>query len=467
MRPAARGVLICVAILLTAALLTLALRLKGQPIEEGRCRLVTRKTNRDLLGLAYQTLQPQASRPEAIVDLPAGFAKPTYYLIKSGDRQIAAALDLSKGLRLCVDTDGDASLARERCFAAKCISNSKEGGIWRFGPVELNRPTGQGQASYELYAYCYSPDTPGQIVLCPASCKTGALRLQGRVYQVAVTDGDYDGRFSTAVRLPLGEDWRMPGCDVLGIDFNHDGGFSLSPYLKPEVWPLGRMVLVGGSYYAIDMPADGSSLALSKVEPQLGTLILEPNDITASLRLWSDAADQNLPDDYEWQLPAGRYKAIYATLRKTDPAGDVWTFNGDTRVDSAQGYVRLGPLDSFEIRPGESTTLRLGPPFAIKTRVEKTGSGPVRIEAILTDSGGAEYRMDFRRNGEPPAERPFKIVDEKGTVLVEDAFKCRGDNIYPYSWQVPEGFKGKVQVRVDLDLRPLEVRQDETWHPID
>jgi hypothetical protein len=32
---------------------------------------------------------------------------------------------------------------------------------------------------------------------------------------------------------------------------------------------------------------------------------------------------------------------------------------------------------------------------------------------------------------------------------------------------VPEDFKGKFQVQVDIDLGPFEAKQDETWHVIE
>jgi hypothetical protein len=421
MRPLAKGVLVVATAVLATA--SLAVVLKAKRIEEGRCRLVAQKMDKDPWGLAYQVLQPQVSRPEGIADLPASFGRPTYYLIKSGDRQVAAVLDFSKGLRLCVDADGDGRLAQERCLSAKRVSLAKEGGVWRFGPVCLVAAAGQDKASRSFYAWCYSPHTAGPMILCPATYKTGTLSLAGRPYQVAIVDGDYDGRFSTTLKLPLGESWRMPGCDLFGIDLNHGGTFNFSLCEHSEVSPLGKMVLVRGSYYTIDVAVDGTGLTLSKTEPEFGTLVVEPNDTTAFLRLWSDAADQNLPDDHQWQLPAGKYKAINAIFRKTDSAGDIWTFSGKSLASSAQGYVHLGPLDAFEIRPGQTTTLKVGPPFVVKALVQKALSGVVLIDAALTDSAGVEYYMDVRRNNERPAERAFKIVDEKGTVLAAGTFK--------------------------------------------
>jgi hypothetical protein len=31
---------------------------------------------------------------------------------------------------------------------------------------------------------------------------------------------------------------------------------------------------------------------------------------------------------------------------------------------------------------------------------------------------------------------------------------------------VPDGFKGKVQVKIDANLGPFEVKQEEVWHLI-
>jgi hypothetical protein len=36
-----------------------------------------------------------------------------------------------------------------------------------------------------------------------------------------------------------------------------------------------------------------------------------------------------------------------------------------------------------------------------------------------------------------------------------------------YSWRVPDGFRGKVQVKVTLDLGPYEWKQEEAWTSIE
>jgi len=36
-----------------------------------------------------------------------------------------------------------------------------------------------------------------------------------------------------------------------------------------------------------------------------------------------------------------------------------------------------------------------------------------------------------------------------------------------YSWRVPENFRGKYQVQIELDLGPIETELDKTWYVID
>jgi hypothetical protein len=400
---------------------TLWLLLGREPIEEGRCRLVHKKADpsSQLMGIAFQMLQPQTAQPESVRDLPAAFDRPCYYEIKSGDRRIPLAVNLSAKPSLCVDTDGDGGLAQERCFTATCMRETKVSSrSWRFGPISLASQDNSGKTDSRFYVNCYRPDAPASLTTFPAFFRTGKLRLGGRTYRVAVVDGDCDGRFRSILSLPLAQARRLPGSDVFAIDLNRNGKFEISLYARSEVMPLGQLVQVGDDYYAIDITSDGTSLALSKTEPRCGTLILEPNDTTVEVRLWSDAADQHLPRGRQWQLPAGKYMGIYAAFEKKDASGDVWSFSSGL----SSAFSRLGPLDFFVVRPGETTRLRVGPPFVVTAEVRQVG-GTVSISPVILGCGGERYQADFRRNWRRAPERLFKIVDEKGTVLVADKFQ--------------------------------------------
>jgi hypothetical protein len=397
------------------------LLLGREPIEEGRCWLARRKADPDsqLMALAFQFMQPLEGRPDGIQDLPAGFERSGYYHLRSGDRLIPMVVDSSGSLRLCLDTDGDGILSEERCFTAEIVKRTKiSSSSQRFGPISLASLDRAGPSDASFYVNCYRTDKPGLLTAYAAFFRTGKLRLAGRMYRVAVVDGDYDGRFHSILSLPLDRQWRMPASDVFAIDLNHNGKFEISLFDRSEVVPLGKLAKVA-DYYAVDIAPDGMSLTLSKTEPQFGTLAVEPNDATVELRLWSDAADQHLLLSREQQLPAGRYKAIYAALRKADASGEVWTFSSST----SSAFTRLGPLEFFTIRPGETTSIKIGPPFVVKADVQTFSSGRVSISPIIVGCAGEEYAAVISPRRGRPAPIAFKIVDEKGAVLIADDFE--------------------------------------------
>jgi hypothetical protein len=401
---------------------TLWLLLGRESIEEGRCRLVRKKADpsSQLMGLAWQFLQPLNGKPESLQSPPAGFDRPCYYQIRSGDRLIPAVVDLTESPNLCLDTNGDGVLAQEMCFTARHIRETKtSSSSWRFGPISLSCPDSPGNVESRFYAYGYRTDTPGPLSILPVFYRTGKLRLEGRTYRVALADGDCDGRFNSLLALPLERPWRLPACDVFAIDLNHNGAFEISVSARSEVMPLGQLVQIGSDYYAIGVASDGRGLTLSKTEPQLGTLVLESGDAAVELKLWSDAADQYLAPGHQWQLPAGKYMAIDAALEQRDASGYLRTLP----CSSSSAMVHLGPLNFFVIKPGETTSVRIGSPFTVKADVQQAGQGEVTINALLVGCAGEEYQVGWRQGGAALPSPAFKIVDEKGTVLAAGKFE--------------------------------------------
>ena len=395
-----------------------------QPVEEGRCRLVRKRADPSspLVWLALQSLQPQTAKPSGVQDLPAGFDRPCYYLMKTGGKQVLLALNLSKEPRLCVDVRGDGVLSQEPCFSGSLVHEIDASfTVWRFGPIALAPGADSHEAAGAFYASCGGMGEPVPLTIRPAFLGTGKLKLDGRTYRAAVIDGDCDGQFGSILSLPLDEQWWLPQSDVFAIDLNHNGRFERSASLSvpSEVMPLGRLVRVADTYYALDIALDGTSLTLSKTQPHFGTLVVEPNDMTVKLRLWSDAADQCL-HGRQWQLPAGKYQGTHAAFEKKDVAGNVWSFSCDLNSGSAD--YPLGPLKSFVIEPGQTTRLRLGPPLVVLAQVQNVGR-EVLLQPVLIGCGGERYQVGFQRNGQRVAEPAFRIVDEQGTVLVADKFR--------------------------------------------
>ncbi len=422
-----------------------------EPIGEGRCRLVRRKVDPDspLMWLVQRFVTPLGNKPDGVQDLPAGFEQPRYYAIQSGDATVLAVADFSQKLvRLCVDTDGDGVLSEERCFTAQVNKGSPVSGRGqRLGPISLVSRDSAGRVNDGFDVGCFRQDARGLLMPSAAFYRTGKVRLAGQMYQVAVVDGDCDGLFKSVLPLPLADHslWTRPRCDVFAIDLNRDGKFDLSVREKSEVCPLGKLAKVGDTYYAIDIAPDGSSLALSRTEPQFGTLVLDANDVAAELKLWSDAADQYLPANREWQLPPGRYTATNAVLTVKDASGDIWTFSSFTPVFAAEC---MGPLDFFTIEPGKTTSVRIGPPFAVTTKIKTwPGSDQVEISPVVVGCAGEEYSAALQRNGGQPLAPVVTILDEKGTALVSGQCGYTGSGRCGYSWRVPEGFRASSKYK--------------------
>ena len=389
-----------------------------EPIEEGRCTLKHGSINHNsqlmVATLAWQLMEPEPSRPDGFPDPPAGFEQPWFYEMKTGDGTVPVLLDLSAEPRLCLDANRDGSLVDERQYSVRKL---KAGGRDRegFGPIHMS-PAGQANRRDLLfYAFLYSRDGARPMWLVPASYRHGKLRLDGAVYQVAVVDGNYNGRFDSTVSLPWANLRRPAGWDALAIDRDGDGQFSCSFSNASDVMPLSALVRVAEKYYAVNLAADGSTLELTPAQPVLGRLALDPADATFTVRLWSDAADQYLARPArQWDLPAGRYQGLAATLYLLDADGNNWTFSTAEQV---------GPLHTFEIASSQTTQMQLGPPFVVATEATPVEKDRVYIALTISGCGNEQYQGRIQRSGQAIPRPTFKIVSEDGTVLTEDRFE--------------------------------------------
>jgi len=410
-----RWTILLAAVLLGAGLLWLVLG--RESIQEGRCRLwLTQNADLDpITHLVSQTLSPLPNQPADIKDVPPEIGRPSYYYLAVGERQVPLAVDFSGNLKMCLDADADGLLSDERCYPAHLVQGLEERVTFRnkFGPLSLAIGDGDQQGIVHLSILSYRRDKPGPLWVYPSHYRSGRLRLSGKIYAVALIDGDYDGFYKTPLSLPFDPSLQTR-CDVLAIDLNGDDKFDgFGP--GGEVSPLTTMVAVNGRYYATHVADNGETLELATVEPPEGHLAMDSPNTSLDLRLWSDAANQVLsPRTNEWSLPVGRYQTVSAVLHLYDPNGNDWTFPMGPD---------FGVLQSFEIQPDHVKQLRAGPPFVLRTHVEKGQEGTLIIGPALVGCAGEEYRFDFGRNGRRPPERTFKIVDEKGTVLVADKFQ--------------------------------------------
>jgi hypothetical protein len=364
--------------------------------------------------LGVQRQDTTTVKPEGMREMPRDAPRePVYFAVRVGDRKIQGTTYRSTRPRgdvlLILDTNGDGRWSDERVYVGRRLTIFQVTATYEFGPVYLKH--GRYESGGDVfYAHC----SDGKwLTFWPAFYRDGKVTLEGKTYRITLVDIDFDGRFNESFVPPaLGS--REPGCDVLSLD---PGGYVTLPSggRRPlrEIVPLSRQVCVDGHYYGIEVPEDGSWIEFRQVEPAFGTLDLGGKQV--ELELWSDAGRQQLSGSEKlWRLPAGRYGAVSLKLTETD-AADNWLFE--------MAGAQAGHLQDFEIKPGQTTAFKIGPPFEIRASLRRRGQEPlVDVGFALQGQGDELYASAPQKNGKTPPEPSFKILNTAGQVVLSGQF---------------------------------------------
>lgn len=111
-------------------------------------------------------------------------------------------------------------------------------------------------------------------------------------------------------------------------------------------------------------------------------------------------------------MPARAYRPRQLAIA-TQAAGDTW------KLTSSGPW---GGLASIRVAPGRTTSLQVGPPLQILPKVS-AGSGRAYVELQIFGCAGERYSNVIEKNGARILAPRLKIVDEEGTVLVDDRFQ--------------------------------------------
>jgi hypothetical protein len=92
--------------------------------------------------------------------------------------------------------------------------------------------------------------------------------------------------------------------------------------------------------------------------------------------------------------------------------GDTW------RLESRGPW---GELSRILVKNNDTTVLKLGPPFRIKPRIQRTGSR-VSMDFAITGQAGEHYGNVIMLNNKRAPAPKVKIIDEAGSVLASGKF---------------------------------------------
>ena len=367
--------------------------------------------------LAMQRQDTTTFRPPELREQPADAPKePVYFVVRVGERDVHGityrSISPSRLVKLYLDTDGDGLFSDEKEYVGTWLSIFRLTMTYRFGPVST-RQGDSGTKGGSFYTDC----SDGKwLTFDPAFYRQGKVVLEGRSYEIALVDTDFDGKYNKYF-VPPAADSRDPRCDVLAIDLDGDSKFDFERPGASEIMPLSRLIKINGQYYSMEVAADGGTIEFRQARPQFGTLSFEGKQV--KLALWTDAVHQRVSGSGgKWRLPAGKYSVVELELTEADSAGNQWTF------DTIKGRAWAGELGDFEIKSGETTSFRIGPPFKIKTYMNDRGRNAV-VGFHIEGQAGELYVPGARKNGVTVPEPQFKIIAASGKIVHSGQFEFR------------------------------------------
>jgi len=362
--------------------------------------------------LGFRRYDTTSVRPAALREVPADAPRvPAYFVVRVGGREVPGVTYRSTRrpgpTKFRLDTDGDGLFSDETEYTGTWLRWLYPPNTHRFGPV-ATRQGQRGPTGAAFYAHCANGEW---LTLHTAFYREGRVTLNGSRYKIALVDKDFDGRFNQSF-VPPAANRRDPQCDVLALDLNGDSKFGYGKPGESEIMPLSTLIRVGGDYYHLGVSEDGRTVEFRQAKPAFGRLDLGGEEVV--LGLWSDAAQQRLSSFRgKLSLPAGRYAIVSLELTKSD-SGDRWTFDMSKET---------GQLGDFEIRPGETTSFKIGPPFQVRASMRRFGKAPdVSISFDLEGQAGEQYSAVAKKNDKEVPEPSFKIWDGGGRVVRSGQF---------------------------------------------
>ena len=350
-------------------------------------------------------------RPPELRDVPPDAPpEPVYFTLEIDDRKVHGIVYRSthrtKKAKLRLDIDGDGLLSDEREYIGTWLSIFRLSRVYEFGPVSIKH-TGNGSKASRFYISC---NDGKWIILYATHYREGQVKLDGRTYKMALVDCDYNGKYNDAF-VPPAKSSREPGCDSIAIDLNGNSKFDFDKPGVSELMPLSRLVKINENYYHLDIADSGEIVEFRRAKPAFGTLDL--GDESVNIRLWSDAGHQHLISSTgKLRLPAGKYSAVELKLTETDSAGNKWLFD----TEKARGGAGAGKLGAFEVRPDETTSFEIGPPFQARTSMEKKGRDAL-VRYYLEGRAGELYVPGAKKNEKEVPEPQFQIIAAGGKTV--------------------------------------------------
>ena len=213
----------------------------------------------------------------------------------------------------------------------------------------------------------------------------------------------------------------------------------------------GQPVWVDGKWYRITVSPDRTRVSATAVDLPTGRLKTDHN--SWSTRLVGEngtfvAIGIAEPDGPA--IPAGRYAVMgfHQYIRGEGVSGSITCRNRD--VTDGRPYI-------IEVRPGQTTLLKVGSPLTANLTARQAG-GTITFQVMFTDAdGGTVDALQTNRSDGLAAAPDLEIHDAAGRSLFVGKLSFSGQLIYSLSWPVPAGVKGELTATLKNVVGPCSI----------
>lgn len=357
---------------------------------------------------ASRLVRPLTELPRDL-EMPEGVSKSVHLFRQPfGARQVLLLLDTGKTPNtLYVDTDVDGSLADEKAVAGKPLARMRS---LLFEDLALTPADGDDDAPRGRFLAARLG--ANYLILLPGGVMKGELVIGDEKKLVTLIDGNANGRYDDVIDFPVPGNGRGR-FDMMGIDLNGDGKLISRFGRAAESQFLPRRIRIDDRWYAIDVAADGTSLTLTPVTPETGSMKFVGR-VQAVFASDNGAIVDKSDDEGVMELPEGNYAVQRLTLALLDDAGATWTLSCRSPSKELQHIV---------VRPDKVTEVNAGGPLTVKPVVTRRGDRLFALNAVLVGRSGETYSPGVAKNGRRTDAPTFRIYDKNGKQVASGAFE--------------------------------------------
>ena len=271
--------------------------------------------------------------------------------------------------------------------------------------------------------------------LSAAAYRRGELTLDGKQRSLALVDNNSNGRFDdvmTVPKFPPGARGRFNPSygDVLWI-----GAAQSADAGKPASGPpqqisqfLAKLMVLDGKYYQAKVSPVGDEIVWTPSDVAEGKVESPHESCTVALVNDEASITLNLEKSKPAAVPAGQWRILSYVITDKD-----WVKPEDKSAKAdkpkpprqsspsflmASGTYEMAPV---EVRSGETTMLKFGPPYKLVVQVfHQPGQESFSMNAVGSQGGAVTAIM---LGGQRPPKPEITITDNKGEVVARGNFE--------------------------------------------